>query len=301
MFTAMTAIGWKEGFGKFINLLLYLSSHSGAIINYIVSFFRAYPSIFRGEVNDKLYRFINGSYRLLGATLNDKLYSVNPFGLENYVGQPFPQINWQKLFEGVAYYDIITKSTIKYALVMYDKVKTLFAPSTSRDQYLAILDILLNGDTDADVLIEGKNENHPHVDVNIAGLAYSVMNAKVVKKLRHQRPLTDLSSSFFVTSEVIYDTDLINTNMYDFIYNKLVTSIYLANKASMLYETVRLTTIYNSIEAANNPAKVQYMRDKPEIYDPETALRLIDIVNVKPYLKPITAFSKNLMIQFGLL
>ena len=166
---------------------------------------------------------------------------------------------------------------------MYNKVSTLFPPSINRDYYLNLLAILLNKDVDLDII-------SLHLSYYVIGLAISVMNFTFISQL-HGNWLVSIAPENIVISEVVYDIEFINTNIPNWIKYMLTISIYLSNKAIILTTPIPLVKTYEDISLLKGV----------KIYDPETALRLSAVIDVKPYLQPATEFDKNLMIQFGLL
>ena len=92
---------------------------------------------------------------------------------------------------------------------------------------------------------------------------------------------------------------------YKYIINNNINYIINMKNQLNLYKTYINIKKYINYSSERETATtclptLQYYYDKSRIYDPETALRLSELLNVKPYLDPITDFDKNLMHQFGL-
>ena len=151
-------------------------------------------------------------------------------------------------------------------------------------------------------ILTGEEPNHIkyiNKGSNVGGywvtLAFAVMNSKIINKLIELEVNCTIDP---LASEVLYDitilNKLINSNIYNssisnFIQTATTLSLYLSNLA-----------LYSNI-TNNKINMITTLVNKYNIIDPETALRLSYVTNVKPYLKPANEFDKNLMAQFGLL
>lgn len=173
------------------------------------------------------------------------------------------------------------------------------------------LNILLNIDFDIDSALQMLDVNKNQVNSGFANrpltivsntnmllfFALTVLNGKVLDKLLPEK--LDDSKNRSIISEVLYSIDykISNIDLYDNIGFTIVCSKYLVNP--MLYRNdIPIIELYSEISADQQNT---WRFAKPQIYDPETAQRLAQVVNVGPYLDPITSLSKDLMIQFGLL
>lgn len=276
------AINWLIGDQKLYNILIYLSNKDSK--NIIKQF---YSKTIEGT---DLINFNKSKLSIINNQVDKAFYfdllNFNSTKLDQYITFtfPFPFINADTILYVISKNDSFIKTeTIVKANVMYDKINTLFPPSINRDYYLNLLAILLNKDVNINTISN-------HLSNYVVGLALSVMNFTFISQLADDWA-TSLAPENIVISEVLYDIKFINTDMPNWIKYMLTISIYLSNNAIILTNPIPLVQTYENIRLFN----------KVKIYDPETALRLVDVINVKPYLLPLTDFDKNLMIQFDLL
>lgn len=273
-----------------VNILLYLSKNDkieNLIIEYICKVLTN-----NGTVT-AYYEAIDDIIKKRVIDFESDLIRLNSNKLNNYVQLSFPVVDLNELYWFIKQFGFIAFEVFDQAKVMYNKVDKLFAPSRNRDRYLNFLAILL-----------GKN-----IDVSLAsieheyfGLAISVMNYRVFDKFNRLGYKQYYYNHNITISMVIYDIKLINDNRGLDGRAKLYVSVYLSNRSLELSNTIpHIIMLYNDIVKFERRINTKHYCPKPEIYDPETALRLSTTVDVKPYLKPATEFDKNLMVQFGLL
>ena len=299
------ALDWKNdklgNNSALVNILLYLSKNDkikNLIINYIL-IATGSDSKYLDVYNQALSYNIAPDFEL-------NLLYLDSTRLDDYSQIPFPDIDLDDLYEFIRRSGFIPFEVFDQAELMYDKVSKIFAPSVNRDYYLNFLAVLLGKDVDINLIIKTRNNGTRYVPAQFTNLVITVMNYTMFDKLNKQKLLIGLNDYDIVPSMIIYDTRLANNpNLYDYIQNTFAVSLYLSNKSIGVtrdyVSMIPLIKIYKSLRVSNKEIKHVQATVTPVIYDAETALRLADITDVKPYLQPATNFDKNLMIQFGLL
>ena len=202
---------------------------------------------------------------------------------------------------------LITKDYINSARIAQQYVLQHYPQSQVRDQYLDTLAVLLNQDINLQPYIGPRalymSNFLTKVDRGIVTLAFAVLNSKIINKILNPNlsliTSDTISNDTGIVSEVVYDIDMdiIYKIKNIYLYNSVILSIYLADRAIEINTNLPLVDIYNTIK--NCP----YLSATPEalamgayILDAETAIKLSNNSN---YLYPITQFSYDLMVQLG--
>lgn len=213
------------------------------------------------------------------------LYDIDPNYLDIDTLDQFPPINpvnWLLYIK--TRYGAITKDLINQANIMLQ----LISKVNKNDNYIlytTILKILLNLDINID-----------SYHTVILDFALSVANGKVIKTLVNKFGFNQLESiSGYIPSEVLYDVKTL-FNTIGSLPNSIILSIFLTDLA---YQYLPNLTI-PIVDKYNNLLKALNDNYYSKIYDLETALRLSQLIDVKPFLQPMNQFDKKLMQQYGL-
>lgn len=224
-----------------------------------------------------------------------------------------PAINIENLWKRIEQVGLVTKKLVANA----EKLLTIINDDNSN--YIKILKLLTNQDFDITSFITDDATNT--FNSRFLSLAFSVLNGPICQKIvvRTSLPGRPPQRISIVVSEVLYDTNpaLINAINPAISRNIITLSVCLAKEQYKYILTsgisylidqpnqLKLYKDYKGIVDAKDNELEDYEEDHVGadvmIYDAETAERLDEVVDVKPYLYPITDFSKNLMTQYGLL
>lgn len=213
----------------------------------------------------------------------DALHVINPSNLVNH-SRLFPNVNINDV------YDYLNRSYISLDLVNNAKqvitiVQTHYPVSIGRDQYLALLKIMVGDDVDIKPFTNGR-----YIPTPLVSMAWSVLNGKVLKQIIPIQSKV-LSINKIIPSEVLYDLSYYNKLGYDRDI-KIEISSYLSTNHLYTNQTVNDSPILMILGLTKF--------DIALIDDPETALRLSTVTDVELHLNPLTQFSFDLMQQFGL-
>ena len=205
----------------------------------------------------------------------------------------------ETLCKQIKNFGLITKKLVDNA----QKLLTLINIDNNVN-YIKILKLLTNQDFDIDSFITITNTKIK-IDNGFLSLAFSVLNGSICHKIIASGYKKQNISTFI--SEVLYNIDPIlinngsgNSNIYFSVC--LAKQQYNYGINNLIYKPGQLN-LYKFYKAILNDKTVYHPHNENEIriYDAETALRLSELVDVKPFLYPLTDFDRNLMIQFELL
>lgn len=227
------------------------------------------------------------------------LYAIKPDLLDVNMLDQLSLVNFMNLILYIkASYGCITKDLLLQAQTMLD---LLINTCNNLTFYSDVLKILLNYD------INVNNYSSDYDKVILFGFALSVANGKVIKTIFNIPGFNILHHPnlfrTIIPSQVFYDFDYLLTT-YKRISENTKISIFLTNLT--YYYLTKLNNqdrvikvpIIDKYDALVEASKSNYYS---RVYDPETALRLSSIINVKPFLQPMNQFDQHLMQQFGLL
>ena len=175
--------------------------------------------------------------------------------------------------------------------------------------YIKIFKLLTNQDFDIDSFVTTTN-GVVKVDNKFLSLAILYYNKPICDKILALPTGNNVlrQKVMVLVSEVLYDLTLIDRLENDVIANTLDFSVYLSKNQykyivnkdiNYLIDKPNQLNLYKTYKLIyDNENRKDNVEVDVTIYDVKTALRLNNIVNIKPDLNPKTNFSKNLMIQF---
>ena len=272
-----SAILWHENFLSFLFVIDFLCNKY--VNNYQVATMKTNLVNKIGQQTLKSFETLKNQFS----------HSSNAFGAIKpelvTTDQPFPNIDSINLE-----IKVISTTTINNAKVMIDLVLNKYPQSIRRDRYINYLNILLNNNIDLTLFNLDPNDEDSDI-FDLIVLAQSVLNGKVLNAIGNIIPNL-YRFKVYANIELIFSEVLYDLSFYDIRWGEeLEVSLYLSNNAIILLNNPSpLDDLCKSIKDLHSGS----------IKDAETALRLANLVDVEPYLDPITTFDKDLMVQFGL-
>lgn len=234
-------------------------------------------------------------------TLKMALENVDPDSLIKLLAnrQDFPFVSPECLTVSIAPRLIIVTEKVVAAKVMFEVVQANFSPSQNRDDYLEILRLLLGQPVQDESILHRLAANEAQY---FLALGLSVLNPWAARQL-WLRTVDKRFTTMLLYSQVIYDVPTLRYWLEvskAWSTDRIEMSVFWA-KRQLEYMLVGDKIRYTF------PLLKEYDRLREgliwhPITDPETALRLSQVINVPTnQLQPRTEFSRKLMQQFGLL